>query len=34
MKVEEGMKMIISMGISSPESADKTEDLKELAKTD
>jgi len=34
MKVEEGMKMIISMGISSPESADQTEDLKELAKTD
>lgn len=33
MKVEEGMKMVISMGISSPESADKSENLKELAKT-
>jgi len=27
------MKMVISMGISSPESADKSENLKELAKT-
>lgn len=34
MKVEEGMKMVISMGISSPESVDKSQALKELAKTD
>ncbi|MCF7890265.1 DUF502 domain-containing protein [Candidatus Bipolaricaulota bacterium] len=33
MKVEEGMKMVISMGISSPESADKSQNLEELAKT-
>ena len=34
LKVEEGMKMIISMGISSPELADESKDLQELSKSD
>lgn len=33
MTVEEGMKMVISMGISSPESADRPQNLEELEKT-
>jgi len=33
MSVEEGMKMVISMGISSPESVDRSKELEELAKT-